>query len=117
VQEDEIEEGDRTDHFRLYYERDREIMRGAQPLLGPLCKTYQFELALIDGNEYTRWAEFEIVDRVCKSRFIALHDTGTLKTRRIERYLSEHPERYRLIARGTDDVVYGWSVYARRKVE
>jgi hypothetical protein len=114
LQADEIEELDRTDHFRMYYERDREIMRNTEPLLGPLCATHQFELALIDGNEYTGWAEFEIVDMVCKSRFIALHDTGTLKTRMIERYLAEHPERYRLIARGTDDGVYGWSVYARQ---
>ena len=43
--------------------------------------------AASDGNEYTGWAEFVAVERLCQPQYIALHDMGTLKTARVEDYL------------------------------
>ena len=68
-----------SEHYQLYHERDLKLMtaKDAPPLLlEPLCATYDFDLVLIDGNEYTGFAEYEIVVRVCQPRFLALQCTG-----------------------------------------
>ena len=52
-----------------------------------LCAKYAFDLVLIDGNEYTGWGEFVHVRDECRPTWIALHDTGTLKTRKIEAFM------------------------------
>lgn len=99
-------------HYELYYERDVRLAREVQPLLELLCSTYDFDLVLIDGNEYTGLAEYEIVDRLCRPRYLALHDTGTLKTRRVEELLSEKGDAWRKMSSGMDAA--GWAVYERR---
>ena len=64
-----------------------------------LCGRFDFELVLIDGNEYTGWAEFNRVRTVCRPKYLALHDTQTLKTHKIEEYLGSHTDEYRLFLR------------------
>ena len=64
---------------------------------------------LIDGNEYTGLAEFEIVVQVCRPTYLALHDTGTLKTRRVEELLSDNADRWTKVSSGMDAA--GWAVY------
>ena len=99
----------RDDHFYLYYERDKNIMSRQIPQLKQFCEIFEFDFALIDGNEYTGWGEFVILRDVCKPRFIALHDTGTLKTIKIEHYLKLNPNEAKLISSGRDGA--SWSIY------
>ena len=90
---------ERGKHFQLYYERDLALMRKSKPQLRRLCAKVAFDLVLIDGNEYTGWGEFERVRDECKPRYVALHDTGTLKTAKVEAYLETHTDEYRLLLR------------------
>lgn len=96
-------------HYQLYYERDRAIMASQQPKLEGICRSHKFDLALIDGNEYTGWGEFVIVRDVCKPKYIALHDTNTLKTHKIETYMRSHPDQFNLIQKGCDEAC--WAIY------
>ena len=89
----------KDEHFRLYYDRDVRLMKQSKPLLQKLCRHHHFDLVLIDGNEYTGWAEFTHVRTECQPKYLALHDTGTLKTRKIEEYLSLNHHEYRLLLR------------------
>ena len=98
-----------SEHYRLYYERDIKLAMEVMPLLERLCSTYDFDFVLIDGNEYTGLAEYEIVDRVCRPTYLALHDTGTLKTRRVEELLAEITDRWTKVSSGMDAA--GWAVY------
>ena len=98
-----------SEHYRLYYERDVKLAIQVTPLLERLCLTYDFDFVLIDGNEYTGLAEFEIVDQVCRPTYLALHDTGTLKTRRVEELLSDNADRWTKVSSGMDAA--GWAVY------
>jgi len=102
-----------SEHYQLYYERDIGLAREATPLLEKLCSTYDFDLVLIDGNEYTGLAEYEIVDRVCRPRYLALHDTGTLKTRRAEELLAGRTTDWRKISSGTDAAE--WAVFENQR--
>jgi len=99
-----------SEHYRLYYDRDIALAKTSVPMLRTLCSAYDFDLVLIDGNEYTGLAEFQIVDRDCHPRYLALHDTGTLKTRRVEELLSTDT-RWRKLSSGVDAA--GWAVYTR----
>ena len=45
------------------------------------------------------WGEFERVRDECRPRYVALHDTGTLKTAKVEAYLETHTDEYRLLLR------------------
>ena len=98
-----------SEHYKLYYERDVKLAREVTPLLKQLCSTYDFDFVLIDGNEYTGLAEYEIVDQVCQPLYLALHDTGTLKTRRVEQLLALSSDRWSKISSGVDAA--GWAVY------
>ena len=82
--------------FNRYYQRDLKLMRRSTPQLHRFCGVYHFDLVLIDGNEYTGWAEFNRVRAECRPRWLALHDTQTLKTLKIEQYLAEHTDEYEL---------------------
>jgi hypothetical protein len=97
-----------SEHYRLYYERDIALAKTARPMLRALCDAYDFDLVLIDGNEYTGLAEFEVVSRACRPRYLALHDTGTLKTRHVEQILADDTL-WRKISSGVDAA--GWAVY------
>ena len=97
-----------SEHFRLYYERDMRLAATTRPMLERLCKTYDFDLILIDGNEYTGFAEFEIINRFCRPRYLALHDTGTLKTRLVEAFLRASAM-WAPLSHGMDAA--GWAVY------
>lgn len=96
---EEIPHRARDDHYKLYYRRDLALMNRSAPQLNHFCNAYDFDLVLIDGNEYTGWAEFELVRKTCKPTYIALHDTSTLKTRKIERFLKKHTDEYGLFLR------------------
>lgn len=89
----------RDAHFKLYYQRDLNLMRRSVPQLHKFCSAYQFDLVLIDGNEYTGWAEFNRVRTECKPTYLALHDTQTLKTQKIEAYLAKNTDEYRIFLR------------------
>ena len=107
---EQMTEEDRANpHYQLYYERDVGLAREVTPLLETLCSTYDFDLVLIDGNEYTGLAEYEIVDRVCRPRYLALHDTGTLKTRQVELLLAGRGDVWRKMSSGMDAA--GWAVF------
>ena len=123
----------RDAHFKLYYQRDLALMRRSAPQLHRFCQAYHFELVLIDGNEYTGWAEFNRVRTECRPKYLALHDTQTLKTQKIEAYLATNTDEYQLFLRkhGTQDMrpacdlvgckpesaflpnSAGWSIYKR----
>lgn len=105
------EEDRASEHYKLYYERDVRLARETTPLLGTLCSMYDFDLVLIDGNEYTGLAEYQIVESVCRPRYLALHDTGTLKTRKVESLLAEKTSKWTKISSGMDAA--GWAVYER----
>ena len=98
-----------SEHFRLYYERDVKLAVEVTPLLERLCSTYDFDFVLIDGNEYTGLAEYELVERVCQPTYLGLHDTGTLKTRRVEELLAGRTDRWTKVSSGMDAA--GWAVY------
>ena len=68
---------------------------------------------LIDGNEYTGWAEFNHVRSECQPKYLALHDTNTLKTAKIEAYLNTHHDEYEIFlkkVRRTAGVTVGVTV-------
>ena len=96
---DEVPLSERGTHFDLYYQRDLALMRKSKPQLRRLCAKVAFDLILIDGNEYTGWGEIERVRDECRPRYVALHDTGTLKTAKVEAYLETHTDEYRLLLR------------------
>jgi hypothetical protein len=89
----------RDQHFKLYYQRDLALMRRSTPQLRRFCAAHHFDLVLIDGNEYTGWAEFNRVRTECKPTYLALHDTQTLKTQKIEEYLNSNSGEYRIFLR------------------
>ena len=89
----------RDQHFKLYYNRDLKLMQRSTPQLRRFCAVYHFDLVLIDGNEYTGWAEFNRVRTECKPTYLALHDTQTLKTQKIEEYLNKNSDEYQLFLR------------------
>ena len=94
-----VSSSERGTHFDLYYQRDLQLMKRSKPQLRRLCAKVAFDLILIDGNEYTGWGEFERVRDECRPRYVALHDTGTLKTAKVEAYLETHTDDYRLLLR------------------
>jgi hypothetical protein len=98
-------------HYKLYYQRDVALARTSPPLLEPLCRLYEWDAVLIDGNEYTGWAEYEVIRAHCPPRYLALHDTGTLKTRKVQAHLAEPGAGYRLMAEGMDGA--GWAIYEK----
>lgn len=88
---------EKDEHFRLYYIRDRDAMAAVAPQLPNLCARFSpFDLILIDGNEYTGFAEFLSIKRHCRPLplFLALHDTGTLKTAAIVAQIQAHRDLY-----------------------
>jgi len=98
-----------SEHYSLYYERDIKLAKEVTPMLETLCLTYNFDFVLIDGNEYTGWAEYEIVNRVCKPRFLALHDTNTLKTRKVEEILAKGKDEWQKLTSDIEGA--GWAVF------
>ena len=101
-----------SEHYRIYYERDMQLAMGAPALLQDLCEQHAFDLVLIDGNEYTGWAEFNVVNSTCRPRFLALHDTGTLKTRKVEQAIADaagQAPQWKLVASGADAA--SWAVF------
>ena len=107
---EEMTDEDRSDeHYKLYYERDISLARESPELLRSLCSQLKFDLVLIDGNEYTGFTEYLIVERICKPKYIAMHDTGTLKTRKAEAALAQFPEKWKRISNGVDGA--GWAVF------
>jgi len=106
---DQIPLEERGEHYDLYYERDRELMEKESPQLAKYCAAVRPDVVLIDGNEYTGWGEFNVAVKRCRPRYVALHDTGTLKTRRVEEEIRRRPDAFELVEAGTDAV--GWGLY------
>lgn len=96
----------------MYYERDKALIATREPMLQKLCETYDFDMILIDGNEYTGWGEYVILSLYCKPRYLALHDAASLKTRRIEEELSQKDAPYKLLYSGKDGA--SWLLYELR---
>jgi len=106
---DEIPETEKGEHYRLYYERDRKIMKSNAPQLADYCRQLGADVVLIDGNEYTGWGEFQVTMEFCRPKYLALHDTGTLKTAKVEAFIREHATTFELVEKGVDGA--GWAVY------
>ena len=104
---------DKGPHYQLYYLRDLELSKKAVPFLKPLCMAFKFDAVLIDGNEYTGWAEYEVVDAYCKPKYLMLHDVGTLKTKKIEQHISKGSSVWQLIGEGADNAK--WQIYKRKE--
>ena len=96
-------------HLR-YYAHEKELAADGPVLLPALCAAYDFDLVLLDGNEYTGRAEFDVVEGLCRPHFVVLHDCGTLKTRAVEAHLNEHPLEWRLLSSGRSAAV-AWAAY------
>ena len=73
------------------------------------CRQLSPDVVLIDGNEYTGWGEFQVAMKSCRPKYLALHDTGTLKTAKVEKFIQEHPKEFEMINRGVDRAA--WAVY------
>ncbi|KAG2381375.1 hypothetical protein C9374_006364 [Naegleria lovaniensis] len=101
------------EHFRLYYQRDIELSKKSIPWLHPLCLAFQFDAVLIDGNEYTGWAEYETIDAECKPKYLMLHDVGTLKTEKIEKTIKAGGTVWQLMEEGMDGAK--WQIYKRKQ--
>jgi len=111
---EEREKNDPNSHYSLYYARDIELMKDAEPWLAPLCRAHSpVDFVLIDGNEYTGWAEFEVIDSVCKPRFLAIHDANTLKTQRIEAVIASGRTDWIAWESGVDAVK--WVIYVHKE--
>jgi len=108
---DEIPDHEKTQHYDLYYERDLKLLSSNDPLLQELCEKYEFDFVLIDGNEYTGWGEYVIINQYCKPRYLAIHDASSLKTMKIEAELKKPHAPYKMIFSGRDAVA--WLVYER----
>ena len=106
---DQIPSGEKGEHYQLYYERDRKIMENNLPQLEEFCRQLSPDVVLIDGNEYTGWGEFQITMEACRPSYIALHDTGTLKTFEVEKFIQGNPTKFELIAKGKDGA--GWAIH------
>ena len=104
---------DKDEHYRLYYQRDIELAKKTIPWLKPLCLGMEFDAVLIDGNEYTGWAEYEVVDKHCKPKYLALHDVGTLKTNKIEKVIKKGGTVWELYKEGQDAA--RWQIYKRKE--
>ena len=95
----------------------REVARAAAagaPVLERLCGAYDFDLVVLDGSAYTRLAEYEVAERACRPRYLALHDTESFHTRQIRERLREQPGRWHEVAaerRGP-----GWAIYESGEV-
>jgi hypothetical protein len=109
---EEIPQEEKTEHYNLYYNRDVELAKTAPAVLKTLCRLYTFDFVLLDGNEYTGYSEFMIVKDICQPKYIALHDAGTLKTRKVQQYLdNEGAKEYELVDHGEDGAK--WAVYRK----
>jgi hypothetical protein len=113
--ESEIPPDEKGDHFRLYYHRDMKLAAFQVPLLEPLCKNFKFDAVLIDGNEYSGWGEFNLVKDECKPKYLALHDVGTLKTRKISAYLDQNKDEWKLLDGGVDGAQ--WQIWLNQKYQ
>jgi hypothetical protein len=114
LQPDEIPESEKSDHYQLYYDRDRELMTGTVPQLEKLCREVgDIDVVLIDGNKYTGFAEFDIAWRVCRPQFLALHDTAPVIIQKIEAYNQKHPGHFDQFAVGNDEGT-SWAIYKPR---
>ncbi len=109
--DDEIPDNEKTDHYNLYYQRDLKLAEQSEPWLKPLCMLHKFDAVLIDGNEYTGWAEYNVVKSVCKPKYLALHDVGTLKTHKIEAEIRHQTDIWREIKCGADAAK--WCIFER----
>ena len=109
LQPADVPQNEQGEHYKLYYERDRKIMQSQTPQLASFCDRLRPDVVLIDGNEYTGWGEFNVAIQRCKPKWLALHDTGTLKTQKVEVYINEHPDVFILESKGTDGA--SWSIY------
>jgi hypothetical protein len=52
---------------------------------------------------------FEVVERLCRPHFLALHDCSTLKTRAVEAYLAARPNEWQRVSSGSDKAA--WAIY------
>ena len=110
LQESELAESNKDQHFKLYYQRDKKLMGEAAPQLEKFCSLFSPDMVLIDGNEYTGWAEFMITMNQCRPRYIALNGAGSLKTEKVEHFITKKtPEQFEFVSRGQDAA--GWSIY------
>lgn len=109
LRDDQIPESEKLEHYNLYYKRDKELMARETPQMGKYCKMVRPDVVLIDGNEYTGWGEFQMTMTKCKPKYIALHDTGTLKTRLVEEAIKKNPEMFRKVSSGRGKA--GWSIH------
>eukprot|EP00003_Mantamonas_plastica_P022670 TRINITY_DN389_c0_g1_i8.p1 TRINITY_DN389_c0_g1~~TRINITY_DN389_c0_g1_i8.p1 ORF type:complete len:281 (+),score=73.97 TRINITY_DN389_c0_g1_i8:61-843(+) len=107
---EQIPEEEKTEHYKLYYERDLKLSKFYEPMLKPLCENHKFDAVFIDGNEYTGWAEFKTVRDYCKPKYLALHDCGTLKTIKVQKWLAKHSKEWELTKEGEDGGAK-WAMY------
>ena len=97
-------------HYRRYYDRDLALARSARPVMRPLCERFDFDLIVLDGNEYTAAAEFAIVEAVCRPRFLALHDAETPNKKGVADALAAAGARWKRVAAGRDKDTQ-WVIY------
>jgi hypothetical protein len=111
---DESEKTNPNSHYSLYYTRDLRLIQDSEPWLLPLCTLHApLDAVLIDGNEYTGWAEYLVVNEVCRPRFLALHDVNTLKTQKIEAVIASNQTPWVLWEAGHDAVK--WAIYVHKE--
>lgn len=112
LSEDKIfEEEQEQENYSKNYINDQALIRESVPLLKPLCMANKFDFILLDGSDFTRHSEFEIVDTICKPKYLALDGLETLSSvDKISEQLTSHWEQ---MANGQDGD-RRWGIYRRR---
>jgi hypothetical protein len=107
-----VEEQQQASYLK-YYESDQKLVRESVPMMKPLCLANQFDLILLDGSEFTRHAEFKIVEKNCKPKYVAINDLGSIaSTKKIQSKLDKWKE----VASGTDGP-HRWGIFKRLNVK
>ena len=107
----DVEKEDLGEEESRWLEKDRKNLESA-PLVEALIPD-TVDLLLLDGGEFTSWAEFNLLaPRVTK--FILLDDVQVRKNRKVHQSLANSGQ-WTLLAQGHDR--NGWSVWTRRELQ
>ena len=84
-------------------------------MLQPLCALFEWDLVHIDAGEFAGYREWQIVNTVCKPRYVAFHDTHHLKTKRSVEEARKDNATWALL--DSSEVEPGWAIFKRVKMD
>ena len=84
-------------------------------MLQPLCALFEWDLVHIDAGEFAGYREWQIVNAVCRPRYVAFHDTHHLKTKRSVEEARQDNITWALL--DSSEVEPGWAIFKRVKMD